>query len=130
MSIKLRKETEKYVLDSIKRSVAENMDADIGDLKAWMFLEFFLKEIGPSIYNQAIADAQSYFQEKTADLAGSRYKAEFDYWNDDSPAVQSGATDAIPAHPARNGRDGRSTQSGSQSPPFVRLLDLPISSMA
>ena len=45
-----------------------------------MLLEFCVKEIGPSIYNQAIADAQTYFQDKAAELAGLRYEAEFDYW--------------------------------------------------
>ena len=50
------------------------------DLKASAFLEFCVREIGPSIYNQAIADAQTYVQEKVADLGGARYQAEFDYW--------------------------------------------------
>ena len=80
MAIKLDKDTEKYLLDSIKRCVADNLNEDIGDLKASQFLEFCVREIGPSIYNQAIADAQSYMQEKAADLSGARYEAEFDYW--------------------------------------------------
>ena len=80
MSINLQKDTEKYLLGSIKRFVAESMDIEIGDLKASLFLEFCVKEIGPSIYNQAIADAQTYFQEKATDLGGFRYEAEFDYW--------------------------------------------------
>jgi uncharacterized protein (DUF2164 family) len=80
MSIKLKKDAEKYLLGSIKRFVAENLDTEIGDLKASLFLEFCVREIGPSIYNQAIADAQSYIQEKATDLGGSRYEAEFDYW--------------------------------------------------
>ena len=80
MSIKFQKDTEKYLLVSIKRFVAENMETEIGDLKASLFLEFCVREIGPSIYNQAIADAQSYMQEKTADFGGNRYEAEFDYW--------------------------------------------------
>jgi len=80
MSIKLQKDTEKYLVGSIKRFFAERMDADIGDLKAALVLEFLIREIGPSIYNQAIADAQVYFQEKASDLGGSRYEPEFDYW--------------------------------------------------
>lgn len=80
MSIKLQKETEKYLLGSIRRFVAENLDEEIGDLKAALFLEFCVREIGPSIYNQAIADAQTYIQEKAADLGGTRFEAEFDYW--------------------------------------------------
>ena len=80
MSIKLQKQAEKYLLESIKRFAAEDMDLDIGDLKASLLLEFCVREIGPSIYNQAIADAQKYMQEKAADLGGIRYEAEFDYW--------------------------------------------------
>ena len=76
MSIKLNGDTEKYLLDSIKRFVDGQLDTSIGDL----VLDFFLREIGPSVYNQAIADAQTYVQEKVADLGGARYHAEFDYW--------------------------------------------------
>jgi uncharacterized protein (DUF2164 family) len=80
MSIKLEKETHKYLIGSIKRFFAEHMDDEIGDLKAALVLDFCTKEIGPSIYNQAVADAQAYFQEKTSDLSGARYEAEFDFW--------------------------------------------------
>lgn len=80
MTIKLQKDAEKYLVGSIKRFFEQSLDTDIGDLKATMVLEFCVREIGPSIYNQAIADAQAYFQEKAADLGGSRFEAEFDYW--------------------------------------------------
>jgi uncharacterized protein (DUF2164 family) len=80
MSIKLHKDAEKYLIASIKRFFADELDADIGELKASRVLEFCVREIGPSIYNQAIADAQAYFQEKAADLGGTRFEAEFDYW--------------------------------------------------
>lgn len=80
MSIKLQKESEKYLIGSIKRFFAEKMDDDIGDLKASLVLEFCVREIGPSIYNQAIVDSQTYFQEKASDLGGARYESEFDYW--------------------------------------------------
>jgi len=68
------------MIASIKRYSAENMEEEIGELKAELLLDFFLKEIGPSIYNQAIADAQAYFQEKTGDLDGSCFQPEFGYW--------------------------------------------------
>ena len=80
MTIKLQKDTESYLVGSIKRFFEQSLDTDIGDLKATMVLEFCVREIGPSIYNRAIADAQAYFQEKAADLGGSRFEAEFDYW--------------------------------------------------
>jgi uncharacterized protein (DUF2164 family) len=80
VAIKLEEETERYLLGSIKRFFAEELEDDIGDLKAMRVLEFCLQEISPSVYNQAIADAQRYFQDKTADLGGVRYEAEFDFW--------------------------------------------------
>lgn len=78
--MKLAPDTEKYLLGSIQRFFAEEMDTDIGDLKAARILDFIVAEIGPNIYNQAIADAQSYFADKTADLAGVHYEPEFDFW--------------------------------------------------
>jgi len=79
-SMKLGKDTETYLLDSIKRFFNGEMEMDVGDLKAAQILDFFVGEMGPSIYNQAIADAQAYFTEKVADLAGVHDQAEFDYW--------------------------------------------------
>lgn len=43
-------------------------------------LDYFTREVAPSIYNQAIADAQSFFQDKVSDLGGVHHAAEFDYW--------------------------------------------------
>lgn len=80
MTIKLSKDAEKHLLASIKRYFAEKMDDEIGDLKATLLLSFCLEEIGPCIYNQAIADAQTYLRDKVADLEGSCYEPEFRYW--------------------------------------------------
>ena len=44
-------------------------------------LDYILKEIGPSIYNQAIIDAQSVMMEKINDLQDSCYQPEFMYWD-------------------------------------------------
>jgi len=81
MAIKLDKETEERLIASIQRYFDANMDDSIGDLKAGMLLDFCIREIGPSIYNQAIADAQSAMQDKVAELDVSCYEAEFTYWN-------------------------------------------------
>ena len=80
MAIELSPETTKQLHASIKRYFAENLDQDIGDLKAGMLLNYCLKEIGPTIYNQAISDAQAYFQGRVADLEGVCYEKEFTYW--------------------------------------------------
>lgn len=80
MTIKLDSQTEEYLLGSIRRFFLEELEEDIGDLKARLVLEFFTREVGPSVYNQAIADAQESMERAVADLAGVRYEAEFDYW--------------------------------------------------
>ena len=82
MAIKLSKEAEQRSIASIKRYCAENMEEeDVGDLKATLLLDFFVKEIGPTVYNQAIADAQAYMQDRVADLDSSCYQLEFGYWS-------------------------------------------------
>ena len=80
MAITLSPETTKQLHASIKRYFAEQLDQEIGDLKAGLLLDYCLKEIGPSIYNQAVADAQAYFQGRVADLEGVCYEKEFTYW--------------------------------------------------
>ena len=80
MPITLAPETTKRLLASIKRYAAENLDEELGDLKAGLLLDYFLKEIGPAIYNKAISDAQAYFQGRVADLEGVCYEEEFTYW--------------------------------------------------
>jgi uncharacterized protein (DUF2164 family) len=80
MPIKLDKETQKYLLSSIKRFFTDEMEEEIGDLKAARVLEFVVNEIGPSIYNQAIADARAYLEEKASELSEARYQPEDDYW--------------------------------------------------
>ena len=80
MAIKLEERTEAYLLGSIRQFFREELDEDIGDLKARTVLEYVVKEIAPSVYNQAIADAQASMESAVADLSGVRYEAEFDYW--------------------------------------------------
>lgn len=65
---------------SIKRYFEENMPEPIGNLPAGMLLDFFLEEIGPVIYNRAIADAQAQLAIRVSDMSGELYADEFQYW--------------------------------------------------
>lgn len=80
MPITLHPEHTQRLRESIKRYFVEHLDQDIGDLKAMMLLDFCLKEVGPSIYNTAIGDAQKYFETRVVDLEGSCHEPEFQYW--------------------------------------------------
>ena len=88
MAITLSPEATARLIASIKRYAAENLEADIGDLQARLLLDYCLQEVGPLVYNQAIADAQRYFQGRVADLEGVCYEHEFTYWP--QPGKKSG----------------------------------------
>lgn len=73
-------EAKDRALASVKRYFLEEMEQEIGDLKAELLLDFFVREIGPTVYNQAIADARAFFEERSADLEGICYQVEFPCW--------------------------------------------------
>jgi len=77
MAIALSPEIRKQLLASIKRYAAENMDEEIGDLKAMLVLDYILTEHGPTIYNQALADARGFIEERAADVEGLGFPHEF-----------------------------------------------------
>ena len=81
MDIKLSPDTEKQLRGAIQRFVAEEYGESVGELGAGTFLTFCLKELGPAIYNQAIADAQACLQERVTDLENICFATETSYWD-------------------------------------------------
>lgn len=67
-AIELSKQTRSELLGSLKEFFAEECDKELSDFKASIVLDFVLREIGPSIYNQAIADAYQLMTDKIEDL--------------------------------------------------------------
>jgi uncharacterized protein (DUF2164 family) len=81
MKIEISKAARARAVASMRRYFEENLQEPIGDLPAGLLLNFFLEEVGPSIYNQAIADAQTQLGQRVSDLSGELYADEFQYWN-------------------------------------------------
>lgn len=79
MPIELPDQAKSELIYSIKRYFLEERDEDMGDLQASFLLDFILKEIGPSIYNQAVKDAQARIEEAVVDLDISLHEPEFGY---------------------------------------------------
>ena len=79
-TIEISKQARADAIASIQRYFEENMPEGIGDLAAGLLLNFVLEEIGPAIYNRAIADAQGRLQQRVADLNGELFADEFQYW--------------------------------------------------
>jgi uncharacterized protein (DUF2164 family) len=80
-SIEISDDARKRAIASIRRYFDETLESEIGDLKAEMVLDYVLAEHGPVIYNQAIADARAFFEERTADLDALSHHAEYTYWD-------------------------------------------------
>jgi uncharacterized protein (DUF2164 family) len=78
-NIELAKEARAQAIASIQQYFAENLDP-IGNMPAGLLLNFFLEEIGPAIYNQAIADAQARIVSRAGDLTGELFADEFQFW--------------------------------------------------
>lgn len=76
-AITIPEDARRAAVAAIREYVSDNLDEEIGDLKATLFVDFIVTEIGPSIYNQAIADAQKYFEERAADVSGACHYSEF-----------------------------------------------------
>ena len=78
--MEIQDDIRKRMVASIRRYYEQEMEEEIGDLQAGFLLDYFLKEIGPTVYNQAIADAQAWMLGRVEDLEGSLYEPEFGFW--------------------------------------------------
>ena len=80
MTIELPREVRAEAIKSIERYFEVNMEERIGNIQAGALLAFFLEEIGPSVYNKAIADAQERMQMRATELDIECHEDEFRYW--------------------------------------------------
>ena len=81
MTIEISKEARQQAIASIERYFRENMDEPIGNVSAGALLGFFIEELGPSLYNQGVADAQDYLQARVAELDIEVHHEALTYWN-------------------------------------------------
>ena len=80
MAIEISKEARKESIASIERYFRENMDEKIGNIAAGALLGYFLEEIGPLAYNQAVSDIQKRLQMRVSELDIDNHEDEFQYW--------------------------------------------------
>ena len=76
----LSKEARAQAVASIERWFRENRDERIGNIQAAALLGYFLEEIGPSIYNQAVADVQERLAARVNEIDIEVHADEFQYW--------------------------------------------------
>jgi uncharacterized protein (DUF2164 family) len=80
MTLELSKEDRSQAIASIERYFRDNMEERIGNVAAGGLLSFFIEEIGPSIYNKGVADAQERLQARVQELDFEVHEDEFAYW--------------------------------------------------
>lgn len=70
MRIKLSADRRAGLLRAIKEHFVAEFDEPLSDFRASGLLDFFVRELGPPVYNQGVRDASSYMQTKLADIEG------------------------------------------------------------
>jgi uncharacterized protein (DUF2164 family) len=80
MPLTLSPEARSKALASIRRYFAEELEHELGELPAQLFLDFVLEEIGPSVYNAAVTDAQTYVRDRVVELEDALHAPEFPHW--------------------------------------------------
>ena len=76
MRIRLSDERRGVLVDKLTRLFGEEFDEELSSFRAERIVEFFVRTLGPQVYNQAIGDARSFLQEKLDDLDAEFYEVE------------------------------------------------------
>ena len=79
MRIRLSEERRTRMVEAIKQYFVEHFDETLSDFRAESLVDFFVKEIGPPVYNQAIRDAYMFIHDKLTDLEGELYEPDEPY---------------------------------------------------
>ena len=67
-NLTLPKEQKEKAAILIKEYFEEELDTEIGLLRAGFFVDFLSEQIGKYFYNKGIADCSTYMEEKVEDL--------------------------------------------------------------
>ena len=74
MRIRLSPERRASLLRAVKTHFSAEFDEPLSDFRAEGLVDFFVRELGPPVYNQGVRDASSFIQEKLADIEGEVYE--------------------------------------------------------
>ena len=80
MTIEIHSDARKEAIKSIERYFRENMEEPIGNIAAGALLGFFLEEIGPLVYNQAVTEVQERRQARVSEIDIEVHEDPFQYW--------------------------------------------------
>jgi uncharacterized protein (DUF2164 family) len=76
MRIQLSDERRAHLIEAIRQQFRVDFDEDLSAFRAESLLDFFLRELGPPVYNQGVRDAASFVQDKLLDIEGEIFERE------------------------------------------------------
>jgi uncharacterized protein (DUF2164 family) len=76
MRVRLSDDRKAALLRLLREYFEEHFDDSLSDFRAEGLIDFFVKELGPPVYNQGVRDACAYMQEKLTDVEGEVYEPE------------------------------------------------------
>jgi uncharacterized protein (DUF2164 family) len=76
MRIRLSPDRRARLLRALQHYVTTEFDEPLSDFRAQGLLDFFVRELGPAVYNQGVRDACRFMQEKLGDIEGEVYEIE------------------------------------------------------
>jgi uncharacterized protein (DUF2164 family) len=76
MGISLTDEKRELLVDNVRELFREEFERELSPFQAERLLDFFVRRLGPPVYNQAIQDARVHMQLKLDDLDGEVYEPE------------------------------------------------------
>jgi uncharacterized protein (DUF2164 family) len=74
--IRLSPERRASLLASLQRHFEDEFDEPLSAFRAEGLVDFFVRQLGPPVYNQGVKDATGYLQEKLADIEGEIHEPE------------------------------------------------------
>lgn len=81
MAIELERQQREQAIQSLTRYVEQELEQRLGNVAAGALLGFFLEEIAPLVYNQAVADVQERLAQRVAEVDMEVHEDAFQYWS-------------------------------------------------
>jgi uncharacterized protein (DUF2164 family) len=76
MKIRLSADRRAALLETLTAYYAVEFGETLSPFRAETLLDFFVRELGPPVYNQGVRDAVAFLQAKLTDIEGEVYERE------------------------------------------------------
>lgn len=80
MAIELDQQETAQIVSSLRKYFREELDQDLGEMRAKLLLNYLQQEIAPFAYNQGVKDAEAFFRGKVEDLTATCFEEGLTYW--------------------------------------------------